>query len=197
MMSAAAKSVKQSNNTDMARLTARNLLVLAVFLLTFHMPGWQREAEPLSQVSPVESRDLPRFHRVHSYFFRGAAPSFAGLDELKRMGVKTVIDLRRSQDRINEERKYCGWIGLNYISLPMGDFVPSARTQREFLEVIADAQKNPAHAPVFLHCSHGSDRTGFLTALWRVKHDHFSIVEAATEMLENGFVIHRFGSKDS
>jgi protein tyrosine/serine phosphatase len=180
-----------------AGLTARNLMVVAVFLLTFHMPGgWQKEAEP-PVTNLVNSADLPRFRQVHPYFFRGAAPSFAGLDELKKLGVKTVIDLRRSQDRIDEERKYCGWIGLRYVSLPMGDYVPSPDKQKEFLQIVGDAQQNPQHGAVFLHCSHGSDRTGFLTALWRVKNDHYSIIEAAAEMLENGFVIHRFGSKNS
>jgi protein tyrosine/serine phosphatase len=196
-MSVATMGKLEPINSTQAGLTARNLMVVAIFLLTFHLPGhWQKEAAP-TVTKQVNSADLPRFRQVHTYFYRGAAPSFAGLDALKKLGVTTVIDLRRSQDRIDEERKYCGWIGLRYISLPMGDYLPSPDKQREFLQIVADAQQNPQHGAVFLHCSHGSDRTGFLTALWRVKHDHYSIIEAAEEMLENGFVIHRFGAKNS
>jgi protein tyrosine/serine phosphatase len=172
--------------------TARNLLALGVFLLTFHLPGLTRAAEAPRHDVVVESADLPRFDQVHSYFWRGAAPTFAGIDALKKLGVKTIVDLRRTPQRIEAERKYCSMIGVNYVSLPMGDFIPSAGKQKSFLKIVSEAAQNSQAAPVFLHCSHGSDRTGYLTALWRVTNDHWSAAEAITEMLQHGFFVHKF-----
>ena len=192
MMSIGAPARKAPTCSSPAATNLRNWLAIAVFVLTFHTPQLQRQVEPPLPQASVTPADLPRFHQVHSYFWRGAAPSFAGLDELKKLGVRTVIDLRRSNDRIAEERKYCGLIGMNYVSLPLGDFVPSLSKQREFMFIINDAATHPANGPVFLHCSHGSDRTGFLTALWRVQHDHWSILEAGAEMLQYGFFVHKF-----
>src|SRR5579883_3011382 len=40
------------------------------------------------------SVDLPQFHQVEPYLFRGGAPSDNGLKRLKDMGVKTIIDFR-------------------------------------------------------------------------------------------------------
>src|SRR5580658_9478449 len=76
--------------------TVRNLLVLAVFVLTFHLPSLGRADDAVAAPAQVSAQDLPRFHQVHPYFWRGAAPSFSGLDQLKQLGVKTVVDLRRS-----------------------------------------------------------------------------------------------------
>jgi protein tyrosine/serine phosphatase len=37
--------------------------------------------------------------------------------------------------------------------------------------------------PVFVHCEHGSDRTGTLCACWRIKFDGWSAVKAIEESL--------------
>jgi hypothetical protein len=177
-------------------LTARNILTLLVFVLGFSplaLTSPMRQEEPLAR-QLKGSRDLPNFRVVHSYFYRGAAPSYTGMDELKTLGVKTIIDLRRTPIMIEAERAYVSKLGIEYISLPMGDWIPSAEKQKLFMSVMTRACNDPAHSPVFLHCSHGSDRTGFLTALWRVEHDHWSVGQAVAEMLEHGFLVHKLDS---
>ncbi|MGH7192110.1 MAG: fused DSP-PTPase phosphatase/NAD kinase-like protein [Candidatus Saccharimonadales bacterium] len=191
MMSVTDPIAQTSAPRPQASPTAGNLLAIAVFLLTFHVPGLSRTAELPRQEVVVESSELPRFDQVHSYFWRGAAPTFAGIDALKKLGVKTIVDLRRTPRRIEEEGKYCRLVGINYVSLPMGDFIPPPGKQKTFLKIVSDAAQNSQAAPVFLHCSHGSDRTGYLTALWRVTNDHWSAAEAITEMLQHGFLVHK------
>ena len=187
-----ADQIAQSNAQRLqASPTARNLLAVGVFLLTFHLPGLTRAIEAPRQNVVVVSSELPRFDQVHSYLWRGAAPTFAGIDALKKLGVKTIVDLRRTPQRIEEEHKYCDLIGINYVSLPMGDFIPPVGKQKAFLKIVSDAAQNSQAAPVFLHCSHGSDRTGYLTALWRFTHDHWCAAEAITEMLQHGFLVHK------
>jgi len=191
MTSVSHKPAQKTADLQAQPQTARNLLAIAVFLLTFHAPGLARAAEAPLQPVMVESSNLPRFDQVHSYFWRGAAPSFAGIDALKKLGVKTIVDLRRTPQRIEAERKYCQLVGVKYVSLPMGDFIPTVGKQKTFLTIVNEAAQNSQAAPVFLHCSHGSDRTGYLTALWRVTHDHFSAAEAITEMFQHGFLVHK------
>lgn len=174
--------------------TIRNLATLLVFILGFS-PISLNWAEHKSKPIPepiVNSQDLPNFHVVDSYFYRGAAPSFAGMDQLKRLGIRTVIDLRRTPVMIEAERSYLKRIGVEYVSIPMGNWVPSVQKQQLFIDIMTRASQDSAKAPVFLHCAHGSDRTGFLTAMWRVQHDHWSIFQAAAEMLHRGFFIHKF-----
>lgn len=85
---------------------------------------------------------------------------------------------------------------MSYVSLPMGNFIPSVQKQKRFLDIVSRAATDPAAGPVFVHCSHGSDRTGYLTALWRVQHDHWSIAEAAIEMFQYGFLVHKLAPNE-
>jgi protein tyrosine/serine phosphatase len=196
MMSASNTAPPQVVAARAGNPTVRNLLVLATFLLTFHMPGLTQRTEQSQTDSSVTASDLPRFHKVHSYLWRGGAPSLAGLNELKKLGVKTIVDLRRTPGLIYAERKYCALIGINYVSLPLGNSLPPLFKQQQFLHLVNAACNNPQQAPLFLHCSHGSDRTGYLTALWRVQHDHWCIAEAICEALSYGFIVHKLNPNE-
>jgi protein tyrosine/serine phosphatase len=136
------------------------------------------------------SASLPHFSKVEPYLFRGGAPTQSGLAELKAMGVKTIIDFRLSPDKLLWERMQCANLGMNYISLPT-KFLPTQEAESTMMRVLTEASKDPAKAPVFIHCAHGSDRTSYAVALWRVKHDNWSLPDAVSEMIANGFLIHR------
>lgn len=176
---------------DRWRLLVRNALVLTVFVLGYSPVSLNPATPEQMPFSELNSKELPRFRAVHRYFYRGAAPSFAGMDQLKQMGFKTVIDLRQTPIMIEAERTHLAKLGIEYVSIPMGDWVPSGEKRQRFVQIMSAAANNPSLGPVFLHCSHGSDRTGFLTALWRVEHDHWSVAQAFGEMLHHGFLIHK------
>lgn len=176
------------------KLFVRNALMIVLFAVTCY-PLEAPVSTPIA-LPAYDRRQLPNFHAVHSYLWRGGAPTAAGIDELQRLGVKTIIDLRRNEQRIAAEKVRAAQLGMDYVSLPMGNFVPSQNKQNRFLEIVKEAETNESKAPVFLHCSHGSDRTSFMVALWRVQHDHWSIMQAASEMLQRGFLIHKLKKED-
>jgi protein tyrosine/serine phosphatase len=174
------------------KLFVRNLLAVGVFAVLAYPFSLQKTAEPAVLTPPHDYGALPNFHAVHTYLYRGGAPSAAGLAQLKQMGVSTVIDLRRSKQNIALERIQAEQLGLKYISLPMGNFVPAGNKQAQFFRIVESACTQPAAGKVFLHCSYGSDRTGFMVAMWRVQHDGWTIAEAAAEALKQGFIVHKF-----
>jgi len=47
-----------------------------------------------------------------------------------------------------------------------------------------------AQGPVLLHCQHGADRTGLITALYRIVYQGWSKSRALDEMLHGGFGYH-------
>jgi protein tyrosine/serine phosphatase len=179
-----------------AKLLLRNVVMLVIFGLTYYPLGVPKIAETADVVPAHNANDLPNFHRSTDYLLRGGFPTLKGLDALKEMGVKTIVDLRRDDLQIYAERMHCAKLGINYISLPMGDFVPPKELTDTYMTAVAKAQKDPTEAPVFLHCSHGSDRTSFLVALWRVQHQNWSLAEAGEEMLRRGFLIHKLRKDD-
>jgi hypothetical protein len=164
------------------------ILVLGAGLIMQKIDVATRTGESI----PVRARaDLPKFMQVHPYLYRGGAPSDKGLLQLKQMGVKTIIDFRVKPAWVIHERQTAQSLGIRYINLPVGDFLPSNQQQEIFLTEASRASTQPEAGPLFVHCAHGSDRTGFFVALWRVKHDGWSLPAAVNEMFQNGFLIHR------
>lgn len=130
-------------------------------------------------------RDVPveRFAEVAPGLFRGAQPDAAGLRALRAAGVRTVLDLRLDHDESAEVAA----AGMVPVSLPMlggrAAPAPGERLLRRFFEIALD----PARRPVFVHCSHGRDRTGALFAAYRIEVDGWTPERALDEMRSHGF----------
>jgi protein tyrosine/serine phosphatase len=56
----------------------------------------------------------------------------------------------------------------------------------KFLKIVTDKDKQP----VFVHCQHGSDRTGTMCAVYRVAVQGWSKEDALREMREGGYGFH-------
>src|SRR5687768_11455582 len=61
---------------------------------------------------PVEN-----FGKVNDNYYRGSQPDAAGFAQLKRLGVKTVIDLRL--DSRAEEPEQVRALGMQYFNIPL------------------------------------------------------------------------------
>lgn len=146
--------------------------------LVFHT-NWNQAADCAGPAA-TKTVDLPNFHEVHDYLYRGGEPSLAGVSELKDKGIKTIIDLRARGGRTETESAQAAKLGMTYINLPMSDKPPTEEQVAVMTQTI-EAGRN-SHQPVFVHCAHGSDRTGCMIGIWRVTHDGFSYKEAYKEM---------------
>ena len=129
---------------------------------------------------PKKIEALPNFHEVHPYLYRGGEPSDAGLSKLHAMGVKTIVDLRAFNATAKHEKAEVEKLGMKYINLPMDYHAPTDTQVKTLMEVIEGAKKT--EAPVLVHCAHGSDRTGCMIGIWRVKNDGWSFDDTYKEM---------------
>jgi len=139
-------------------------------------------------VTPVfaagsETPGLPNFHQVNDLLSRGAQPSDAGFQQLAKIGVKTVVDLRETGPRAAAERRLVESLGMRYVNVPMDGLAAPSMEQVARLHAIFD---NPAAAPVFVHCLHGADRTGTVIACYRIAHDHCDNPKALAEAKTDG-----------
>ena len=124
--------------------------------------------------------DLINFHIVHPYLFRGGEPSDKGLEILKTKGVNTIIDLRHNDKSVYAEQKSVRKLGMQFINLPMSDKAPTKAQVNTFVATVEKAKIN--QQIVYVHCAHGSDRTGCMVGIWRVTHDGFTYPKAYQEM---------------
>jgi protein tyrosine/serine phosphatase len=136
---------------------------------------------------PVVKPGLPNLHKISDDLYRGAQPEPQGFAELHKMGVKTVVNLRKlhsDEDEIEESGLPKG--ALNYVSIPLHAWSAEDRHIVEFLKVMADDKNHP----VFVHCQHGADRTGTMSAIYRIAFQGWSKEEALKEMLDGGYGFH-------
>ena len=125
---------------------------------------------------------LPNLHRVSPSLYRGAQPTPAGFSQLKKLGVRTVINLRS----FHSDRREIRATGLGYLHLHMKAWHPEQRDLVRFLRLVSDRSKGP----FFLHCQQGADRTGLLSAVYRVVIQGWSKQAALEEMKHGGYGFH-------
>lgn len=149
----------------------------AILLLVLIAPFWAVRAQPPREMS--NSQAIPRFDQVAEGFYRGGQPRRQGYEYLKQLGVKTVINLRAE----NQEAEEVKSLGLHYVHIPMSPWerVPESKIQM-FFQVLRDRD----NYPVFVHCEHGADRTGFMVGLYRIAFQDWSADRAYEEARAHG-----------
>jgi tyrosine-protein phosphatase SIW14 len=150
-------------------------------------PVWpQRKNEdkpsPLHSIATrLKGNGIPRFGQVSKNLYRGGQPSADGLEELQKMGVQVVVDLRGSPSQT--ERDAVTRLGMQYVSIPSHCPFPRDKPWAHFLELIRENRSKK----VFVHCRLGEDRTGLAVGLYRIEDEGWSPDEALREMKAFGF----------
>jgi protein tyrosine/serine phosphatase len=110
---------------------------------------------------------------------------------LARLGVKTVIDLRREDEHSTEhERQTVQAAGMRYVNVPMQGIVAPPDTQIARTLSLLDSKE-----PVFVHCRAGKDRTGVVIASYRIAHDGWTNWAALREANSYGMHWYELGIK--
>jgi tyrosine-protein phosphatase SIW14 len=134
-------------------------------------------AERLTGLAGIENVGL-----VAPGIYRGSRPTDAGLDSLKKLGVKTVVNLRHYHGGAEEAGCKKRGIAYEHVVLASSE-APSDADVRRFLEIVTD----PARQPVYFHCWRGKDRTGVMAATYRMAVERWTLEEALLEMHDFGF----------
>jgi protein tyrosine phosphatase (PTP) superfamily phosphohydrolase (DUF442 family) len=130
----------------------------------------------------IYEKDLPNFHKVSDELYRGAQPGAEGMARLEELGIKTVVNLRK----FHSDRDELEGTDLGYERITMTALTPDEGEVVDFLKVVTDKKKTP----VFVHCRHGSDRTGLMCAVYRVFVQGWTKEEAIREMRDGGYGFH-------
>jgi len=160
-------------------LVAAFLACLVVALPTF---GTEPAERPANWAQPVELEGVPNLHKVNERLYRSAQPTTEGMRNLKRLGIKTVVNLRS----YHSDRDELGETDLEYEHITMKAWRPERKEVVRFLQIVTD----PKRTPVLVHCQHGADRTGTICAVYRISVEDWTKEEALREMQYGGFGFH-------
>jgi tyrosine-protein phosphatase SIW14 len=166
----------------------RNGLISSFVFLAALMPG---VSTPQAQEKSAY-KELPNFHHVSEKLYRGAQPKNGGIQRLASLGIKTIISLRKSDEKARVEEAEARSAGLRYFNVPFNRQGRPTDEQVNRVLAIINASENQ---PVFVHCQQGVDRTGLIIACYRIANDHWSSERAKAEANTYGMHFWEWGMK--
>ncbi|CAK0811224.1 unnamed protein product, partial [Prorocentrum cordatum] len=119
--------------------------------------------------------------RVTRGLYRGSFPDNEGVAWLRRLGVRTIINLNGHNS--SGYRRVVLEQGIRYEHLPLSPMrAPTEEDVARFFEILGDWSASP----IYVHCLHGVDRTGTMIALFRIREQGWRNDEALAEMIYFG-----------
>ena len=119
-------------------------------------------------------------HQISDRMWRSFQPAPFHLRKFKRLGIKTVINLRGTSETgfYHLEREACARLGLTMV-----DFKVFSRDapSKEALHGAREMFQEIAY-PAVMHCKSGSDRVGFMSALYLFVHEGAPLDEALGQL---------------
>ena len=147
--------------------------IVSVALVSFALAF----ASAPARMSEVPGVTIENFAKVDDHYYRGSQPDQEQFAQLKRLGIKTIIDLR--EDFKKDAESWARDAGLQFFRIPLKTRVAASEEQTKyFLSLVND----PANWPVYVHCKGGRHRTGAMTGIYRITHDGWTADQAWQEM---------------
>ncbi len=141
----------------------------------------------LGRAARIDLDGCPNLHKVSNSLYRGAQPTKEGFANLNKLGIKTVVTLRDH----HSDAELLADTPLAYKEIPVDTWKITAADITAFLRITAD----PNQTPVFVHCQHGADRTGVMTASYRIAAQQWEKTRAIAEMTHGGYGFHPLWSE--
>ncbi|MBL4625605.1 MAG: dual specificity protein phosphatase family protein [Flavobacteriales bacterium] len=136
---------------------------------------------PTSWAQKLELTSLENGYKVSDDLYRSEQPSLTAITELEELGIKTVINFRN----LYQDKKELKGSSLKSVYIPIKTKKIGYENLIKALQEIKRAEK-----PVLIHCWHGSDRTGAVTAAYRMAVMNWTKEEAINEFRNGGFGYH-------
>jgi protein tyrosine/serine phosphatase len=137
---------------------------------------------PFEWAVPIQLPGVPNLHKINDNLYRSAQPTKQGMKNLKKLGMKTVINLRAFHSDIDELRD----TGLLDEELSVKTWHIENEDVIRVLKIIREKE----NGPFLMYCKYGADRTGVMSAMYRIVEQGWSKDEAIEEMVYGGYGFH-------
>jgi protein-tyrosine phosphatase len=187
---------------------ARARFISAAILILF-LPPHSRAQKDSAPITPsvmssaygekLKIRGVPNPGKINDYLYRGAQPNEQGLEELKKLGITTIVDLRaEDRGKSDWEKKETERLGMHFVHIPIAGFAaPTNEEVVQFLSLVRSSTPqdggqvvtlpNGQPQKIFVHCLLGEDRTGVFIATYRMSVQKWPAEQAMREMNSFGF----------
>ena len=132
--------------------------------------------------APIKLQGVDNLHKIHEGLYRSAQPTEEGMKNLEKLGVKTVINLRAFHSDSYETKGTT--LHNNELSVKAWHI-----EDEDVIRVLRTINKKE-NGPFLIHCQHGADRTGVMSAMYRIVIQGWTKDEAIREMVDGGYGFH-------
>src|SRR6187549_3065769 len=140
------------------------------------------EARPAHWAEPIALEGVPNLHRITASLYRSEQPTALGMKNLEKLGIRTVINLRFFNDDEDEVKgTSLRTERTKILTWSIGD--------KHVVEVMKILEKTE-NGPFLIHCQHGADRTGLMTAMYRILEQQWKPEDALKELIDGGYGYH-------
>jgi len=137
---------------------------------------------PAHWAEPIALEGVPNLHRISPTLYRSEQPTALGMKNIEKLGVRTVINLRYFNDDKDEvEGTSLRTEHTKILTWRIGD--------KHVIDVM-NMLKKTENGPFLIHCQHGADRTGLMTAMYRILEQGWTPDDALKELTDGGFGYH-------
>jgi uncharacterized protein (TIGR01244 family) len=141
----------------------------------------QPAVRPAEWAKPIDpNRNL---YQITPWLYRSTQPEQSDAAQLKKLGIRTIINFRvnhRDEDVLNLS-------GVKLVRIPMDAWDVSDDQIVSALRAIEQARKD---GPVLIHCHYGADRTGTVSAMYRIIKQGWTPRQAIRELKHGGYGFH-------
>jgi protein tyrosine/serine phosphatase len=137
---------------------------------------------PAAWSKPIDAaRNL---YQITPTLYRSAQPEPRDTAALQALGIRTIINLRANHD----DAAVLDLPGVKLLRIPIDTWKIGDAQVLSALRAIEQAQKD---GPVLIHCQHGADRTGTVTAMYRILNQGWTREQALAELTQGNHGFHR------
>jgi protein tyrosine/serine phosphatase len=131
---------------------------------------------------PIALEGVPNLHRIADHLYRSEQPTADGFRNLEKLGIRTVINLRYfNSDDDEAEGTQLNLHRVKILTWRAGD--------HHVVEVMR-LLRQKENGPFLIHCQHGADRTGLMSAMYRMLEQNWSAQQALDELVDGGYGFH-------
>lgn len=131
---------------------------------------------------PVQIEGVPNLHRLADHLYRSEQPTAEGFRNLEKLGIRTVINLRYfNSDDDEAEGTSLKLHRVKILTWRAGD---------DHVVEVMRLLRNKENGPFLIHCQHGADRTGLMSAMYRMLEENWTAQEALDELIDGGYGFH-------
>jgi len=137
---------------------------------------------PAQWAVPITMAGVGNLHKINKGLYRSAQPTKEGMKNLEKLGIKTVINLRAfhsDSDEISGTELLNDALSVKTWHMEDEDVIQVLRIIRK-----------KENGPFLIHCLHGADRTGVMSAMYRIVAQGWTKEAALQEMVEGGYGFH-------